>query len=360
MPPAHLGRLARAAAAGRAGELDAAPVETLLLAGGEHSWAYEDPGYRAAVAGFLTTALGGPLDAGRGGRRSPPRRPAERIPDPERGSPPSKRTPAGFRTLARVALPGATQRLGLRRRRGRCGRRGRRRRHRSAVDEPGTERVTDGVWQAVSTRRVVRRFADRPLEPDHLERILNAGRRATSSKNEQRWTFIVCRDRAHLQELGAVGPYAGHLAGAAVGIALVTPDPRDTEAPLSVLFDLGQAADSMMLVAWELGIGSVPATVYDQDLVHRLLELPGGPALRVPAVVRLPGGPVGPDPAAQGRRPPARSTRSSARSAGRRPAPGRAATASGTCGPRSRSRRRASRAARARTSTAARTPSPRP
>jgi nitroreductase len=30
----------------------------------------------------------------------------------------------------------------------------------------------------------------------------------------------------------------------------------------------------MMLVAWELGIGSVPATVYDQDLVHRLLELP--------------------------------------------------------------------------------------
>ena len=132
----------------------------------------------------------------------------------------------------------------------------------------------DGVWHAVMTRRVVRRFADRPLDPEHLERILHAGRRATSSKNQQRWTFIVCRDRAHLQELAAVGPYAGHLAGAAVGIALVTPDPRHTEAPLSVLFDLGQAADSMMLVAWELGIGSVPATVYDQDLVHRLLDLP--------------------------------------------------------------------------------------
>ena len=111
----------------------------------------------------------------------------------------------------------------------------------------------DAVWNAVRSRRAIRRFADRPLEPEHLERILHAGRRANSSKNQQRWAFIVCEDRAHLRELAAVGPYAGHLAGAAVAVALVTPDPRVAEAPLSVMFDLGQAADSMMLVAWELG-----------------------------------------------------------------------------------------------------------
>jgi nitroreductase len=134
----------------------------------------------------------------------------------------------------------------------------------------------DAVWNAVRSRRVIRRFADRPLEAAHLERILHAGRRANSSKNQQRWAFIVCQDRAHLHELAAVGPYAGHLAGAAAGIALVTPDPRTTEAPLSVMFDLGQAADSMMLVAWELGIGSVPATVYEHDLAQRLLGYPDG------------------------------------------------------------------------------------
>ena len=134
----------------------------------------------------------------------------------------------------------------------------------------------DAVWDAVRSRRAIRRFADRPLEPAHLERILRAGRRANSSKNQQRWAFIVCRDRAHLRELAAVGPYAGHLAGAAVGVALVTPDPTTAEAPLSVMFDLGQAADSMMLVAWELGIGSVPATVYEHDLAQRLLGYPDG------------------------------------------------------------------------------------
>jgi nitroreductase len=132
----------------------------------------------------------------------------------------------------------------------------------------------DGVWDAISSRRVVRSFADRPLEDAHLDRILRAGRRANSSKNQQRWAFIVCRDRAHLGELAAVGRWAGHLAGAAVAVALVTPDPARDDAPLSLMFDLGMAADSMMLAAWELGIGSVPATVYKQDLARSLLGYP--------------------------------------------------------------------------------------
>lgn len=132
----------------------------------------------------------------------------------------------------------------------------------------------DPVWAAIATKRMIRSFADRPLAPDHLDRILAAGRRAGSSKNLQRWSFIVCRDREHLIALSRVGPFAGHLAGAAVGVALVTPDPRAADAPLSIMFDLGQAAGSMMLAAWELGVGSVPATVYEHDLARDLLGYP--------------------------------------------------------------------------------------
>jgi nitroreductase len=132
----------------------------------------------------------------------------------------------------------------------------------------------DPVWQTVLHKRAIRRFDGRPLQPEHLERILEAGRHSGSSKNLQRWTFIVCRDREHLRELSTLGPYAGHIAGAAVAIALVTPDPYGPEAPASILFDLGQAAENMMLVAWELGIGSVPATVYERDRAHELLGHP--------------------------------------------------------------------------------------
>jgi nitroreductase len=130
------------------------------------------------------------------------------------------------------------------------------------------------TWQAIDGHRAIRKFDGRPLQPVHLHRILDAGRRSGSSKNQQNWDFIVCTDRAHLAELAAVGPYAGHLAGAAAAIALVTPDPHTADAPYSVMWDLGRAAQNMTLAAWELGIGSVPATVYDQDLAKRLLGLP--------------------------------------------------------------------------------------
>jgi nitroreductase len=126
------------------------------------------------------------------------------------------------------------------------------------------------TWQAINSVRVVREFTDRPIDAEHVDRILNAGRRAGSSKNDQRWAFIVIRDREHLKELAKVGRYAGHLARATVAIALVTPDP----ASASVMWDLGRAAQNMLLAAWELGIGSVPATAHDHGLAHRLLGLP--------------------------------------------------------------------------------------
>ncbi|HEX7492233.1 MAG TPA: nitroreductase family protein [Candidatus Limnocylindrales bacterium] len=130
------------------------------------------------------------------------------------------------------------------------------------------------TWQAIDTTRAIRKFQARPLEPDHLLRILDAGRRSGSSKNQQRWDFIVCTDREHLLELSEVGPFAQHLAGAAAAVALVVPDPATHDAPYSIMWDLGRAAQNMTLAAWELGIGSVPATVYDQPMARKLLGYP--------------------------------------------------------------------------------------
>jgi nitroreductase len=129
------------------------------------------------------------------------------------------------------------------------------------------------TWEAINSVRVIRDFAERPLSAEHEARILNAARRTGSSKNEQTWAFIVIRDRDHLRELTGVGKYADHLAGAAMAVALVTPDEsagwRNTR-----MWDLGRAAQSMVLAAWELGIGSAPATVFDHELAGRLLGLP--------------------------------------------------------------------------------------
>ncbi len=129
------------------------------------------------------------------------------------------------------------------------------------------------VWEAINSVRVIRDFADRPLSAEHEARILNAARRTGSSKNEQTWAFIAIHDRDLLRELTGVGKSADHLAGAATAVALITPDEsagwRNTR-----MWDLGRAAQSMVLAAWELRIGSAPATVFEQELVGRLLGLP--------------------------------------------------------------------------------------
>ena len=130
------------------------------------------------------------------------------------------------------------------------------------------------TWTAIRTKRMVRRFEDRALAPAHLERILDAGRHAASSKNQQRWDFVVVEQRARLEALAGVGQYAGHVAGAAAAIALLTPDPTRPGASLSLVWDLGLAAENMMLAAWDLGVGSCPATVYDQALAREILGHP--------------------------------------------------------------------------------------
>jgi nitroreductase len=126
---------------------------------------------------------------------------------------------------------------------------------------------------AIRTNRAVRRFSAEPLSDEELRLILDAGRLSGSSKNSQRWAFIAVRDRATLERLSVVGDYAGHLAGAAAAVALVTPTPGPGD-PLSVMWDLGRCAQNMTLAARSMGIGSVPATVYKQPLAREILGYP--------------------------------------------------------------------------------------
>ena len=121
---------------------------------------------------------------------------------------------------------------------------------------------------------MVRRFEGRPLAPEHLHQIVDAGRHAGSSKNQQRWDFVVVEDRDILRRLAEVGPFAGHVAGAAAAVGLVTPDPTAPGASLSLVWDAGLAAENMMLAAWGLGVGSCPATVYEQPMAREILGYP--------------------------------------------------------------------------------------
>jgi nitroreductase len=124
------------------------------------------------------------------------------------------------------------------------------------------------IQEAIRTKRAVRLFSDQAVPEDLIRQIVDAGRRSQSSKNSQPWRFIVIRQRETLRRLGECGKYAGHLFGAAFGVALVSSD--------EWAFDLGQSAAYMQLAAWGLGIGSCIASMWEPNKAKAILGIPDG------------------------------------------------------------------------------------
>lgn len=130
------------------------------------------------------------------------------------------------------------------------------------------------TWDAISARRNVRAYTDRPIDRADLDQILEAARRAPSSMNEQPWDFVVVTTREGLERLAGVWRYGGHIAGAAAAIAFVGEATTDAGQRETIAFDIGQAAMSAMLAAADLGLGSCHSAIGDQDLARQLLGLP--------------------------------------------------------------------------------------
>jgi len=127
------------------------------------------------------------------------------------------------------------------------------------------------VKQAILTKRAVRQFSEQPLSPEDMQAILDAGRRAQSSKNSQPWHFIAIRDAERLKQTAALGRFGSPLERATFAVLILTPDPAQR---WSIMFDAGQAAAYMQLAAWERGIGSVPIAIYEPEKGRELFGFP--------------------------------------------------------------------------------------
>ncbi len=129
------------------------------------------------------------------------------------------------------------------------------------------------TWNAIRSRRDVRQFEDRAIPGEHLDRILEAGRRSPSAGNGQPWDFVAVTERERLVELAEVWRF-GHIAGSAATVAIVATRIDDPGRHELQMFDIGQVVMSMMLAAADLGIGSGHSVVEDEELARRLLGYP--------------------------------------------------------------------------------------
>ena len=125
------------------------------------------------------------------------------------------------------------------------------------------------VFDAVRTMLAVRSYQTKLVPSAIVRRIIEAGRLTASASNTQPWHFIVVEDRETLGKLGRIASTGPYVASAPMAIVVGV----DKESPLGVS-DGSRAIQSMMLTAWEDGVGSNWIGFRGMEPVRKLLGMP--------------------------------------------------------------------------------------
>ncbi|HSF16945.1 MAG TPA: nitroreductase family protein [Vicinamibacteria bacterium] len=124
------------------------------------------------------------------------------------------------------------------------------------------------VSDAIQTVLATRAYQDKPVPPDLVRRIVEAGRLSGSSMNGQPWHFIVVDNQATLRELGQRARTGSYVAQAPLAIVVAIEKTR------FAVSDASRAIQSMMLTAWSEGVGSNWVGFFGLDEVGTLLGVP--------------------------------------------------------------------------------------
>lgn len=133
---------------------------------------------------------------------------------------------------------------------------------------------------AIMGRRSIRRYEDRPVEPEHIEVLLRAAMAAPSAGNQQSWRFVVVTDRAQLGLLAKATPYSGMLDGAPLAI-VVCGDTTSQKYPEDYwVEDTSAAMENLLLAAHATGLGACWLGYHPRadrkDRAREILGLPDG------------------------------------------------------------------------------------
>ena len=150
--------------------------------------------------------------------------------------------------------------------------------------------------QAISTilaRRSIRRFdAERPVDRKIVSLLLECACAAPSAGNRRPWHFIVVDERAVLDKLSVLHPYAGMLKTAPLAVVVCGDPEKNDFARLYWEEDCSAAMENLQVAAHALGLGSVwlgvRHTPEREQAVRHILGIPQGIAVLGIAAIGYP------------------------------------------------------------------------
>ena len=133
------------------------------------------------------------------------------------------------------------------------------------------------ILEAIHTRRSIRKYLDRPVPEELIQKLLAAAMQAPSARNQQPWQFVVIDDRAILAEIPTFMPNAAMAAqGPAGDPGLRRPEPGEVRGLLGGRLCGGRREHAPGGAC--LGPGAVWCGVYPRDQrmegLRQLIGLP--------------------------------------------------------------------------------------
>ncbi len=107
---------------------------------------------------------------------------------------------------------------------------------------------------SIFQRRSIRKYQDRPVEPEKIETLLRAAMAAPSAQNQQPWEYYVIADPLLKQKLSMVSQYATPANDAPV--VFVACYRTDGKAGVYAPIDMAASVENILLRAVEVGLGT--------------------------------------------------------------------------------------------------------
>jgi nitroreductase len=126
------------------------------------------------------------------------------------------------------------------------------------------------LFEALRTRRSIRKFTGGPVSCEALERIVDAGRLAASGNNRQPWEFIAVTERDILRKLRIPEDHWSQKAGAMIAVISQPESPWWVE-------DAAATVQNMLLACHALGYGACWIEGYtrrNEEIFKAVLGIP--------------------------------------------------------------------------------------
>lgn len=127
------------------------------------------------------------------------------------------------------------------------------------------------LLDVILSRRSIRRYENKEIPKDVLDKIVEAGRQSPSAANRQPYRFVIVTDSEIKKELH--GMFSRFLKNAPV-VIVGCANPKALLTGEWATVDTTIALESMVLAAWSLGVGSCWIGSFKEQKIKDSLKIP--------------------------------------------------------------------------------------